>query len=97
MRQYFFQRSTDKAQVIVFGDKEERLKVISQLKLINLKTADRAMNVGVVMYPDLNLNSHIKAFTKSSPYQHLKHQGTDVSAGLRNTCPCIYLQILQLF
>ncbi len=52
---------TRKTEVIVFGAKEERLKVSTQFQSVMLKTADQARNLGVVM--DLNLNSHNKTIT----------------------------------
>ena len=36
------------------------------------KTTDKAKNLGVVMDPDLNFNSHIKDITKTA-YYHLKN------------------------
>lgn len=56
-----------------------------QLKLINLKTADKARNQCVVMDLDLNL-----LLSQSLP-KNFKDQGTDVSTGLRKTQPWIYL------
>ena len=57
---------------IVFGAKEERLKVSAQLQSIMLKPTNQARNLGVVMDSDLNFNSHIKTVTKSA-YYHLKN------------------------
>ena len=72
MCQNFLQLNKDKTEVIVFGAKEERLKVSTQLQSIMLKTTNQARNLGVVMDSDLNFNSHIKTITKSA-YYHLKN------------------------
>ena len=57
---------------IVFGDKEERLKVSTQLQKAKLETSNKARNLGVVLDSDLNLSSHIKTVVKSA-YYHLKN------------------------
>ena len=72
MCQNFLQLNKDKTEIIVFGAKEERLKVCAQLQLAMLKTTDQARNLGVVMDSDLNFNSHMKMITKSA-YYHLKN------------------------
>ena len=51
--------------MVVFGAKEEKLKVSAQLQMALLKTTDKAKNLGVVMDSDLNFNSHIKTIIKS--------------------------------
>lgn len=66
MRQNFLPLNTDKSIVIKLGNKDERLKVISHLKLIKLKAADQARNLGVAMEPDLNSNNQMKTVTKSA-------------------------------
>ena len=45
---------TQKTEVVVFGGKDERLKVSAQLQMTMLKTTDKARNLGVVMDSDLN-------------------------------------------
>ena len=72
MCQNFLQLNKDKTEVIVFGAKEERLKVSTQLQSVMLKTTNQARNLGVVMDSDLNFNIHIKTITKSA-YYHLKN------------------------
>jgi len=72
MCQNVLQLSKDKAEVVVFGPKDERLNVSAQLQLLVLKPTNKSRNVGVVMDSDHNLNSHIKTFTKSASY-HLKN------------------------
>ena len=58
--------------MIVFGAKEERLKVSIQLQSIMLKTTNQARNLGEVIASNLNFSSHIKTITKSA-YYHLKN------------------------
>ena len=72
MHQSFLQLNRDKTEVIVFGAKDERLKVSTQLQSVMLKTTNQARNLGVIMDSDLNFNSHIKTITKSA-YYHLKN------------------------
>ena len=66
MCQNFWPLNTDKSTIIILGHKDEQSKVISHLKLIKLKAADQARNVGVDMEPDLNSNNQIKTVTKSA-------------------------------
>lgn len=72
MSQNFLQLNAEKTEVIVFGPKNTRLEVCSQLNSMTLKATDQARNLGVVMDSDLNFNSHIKTITKSA-YFHLKN------------------------
>ena len=72
MCQSFLQLNKNKTEVIVFGAKEERLKVSAQLQSVMLKTSNQARNLGVIMDSDLNFNSHIKTIIKSA-YYHLKN------------------------
>lgn len=58
MCQNCFQLNKEKAEVIVFGNKDERLKVGTELQSL--------------MNPDLNLYNHIKTVTESASY-HLKN------------------------
>ena len=72
MCQNFLKLNEEKTEVVVFGAKEERLKVRAQLQTTMLKTTDKARNLGVVMDSDLNFNSHINIIKKSA-YYHLKN------------------------
>ena len=72
MCQSFLQLNKDKTEIIVFGSKEERLKVSAQLQSVMLETTDQARNLGVIMDSDLNFSSHTKTITKSA-YYHLKN------------------------
>ena len=67
MCQSFLQLNKDKTEIIVFGSKEEHLKVSAQLQSVTLKTTDQARNLGVIMDSDLNFSSHIKTVTNSNP------------------------------
>ena len=72
MCQNFLKLNEEKTEVVVFGAKEERLKVSAQLQTTMLKTTDKARNLGVVMDSDLNFKSHINIIKKSA-YYHLKN------------------------
>lgn len=73
MCQNFLQLNTEKTEIIVFGTKEERLKVSALLDSMTLKSTNQVRNFGVVMDSDLgNFNSHIKTIIKSA-YYHLKN------------------------
>uniref|UniRef100_A0A3B3B5V6 Reverse transcriptase domain-containing protein n=1 Tax=Oryzias melastigma TaxID=30732 RepID=A0A3B3B5V6_ORYME len=66
------QLNKNKTEVIVFGAKEKRLDVTTELQSIQLKTTNQARNLGVVIDTDLHFDKHIKAVTKSA-YYHLKN------------------------
>ncbi len=66
------QLNTDKAEIIVFGPKEQRQKISTLLNSMSLKPVNQARNLGVVLDSDLNFNSHIKTITKTA-YYHLKN------------------------
>ena len=51
---------------------KQQFKVINYLKLINLKGADQARGLGVVLDSDLNLRSPIKTITELAFY-HLNN------------------------
>ena len=72
MSHNFLQLNTDKTEVIIFGKKEERLKIATFLETKGLKARDTVKNLGVLIDSDLNFNSHMKSITKSSFY-HLKN------------------------
>ena len=72
MCQNFLQLNRDKTEIVVFGAKEERLKVSAQLQSAMLKTTDQARNLGVIMDSDMKFISHTKQITKSA-YYHLKN------------------------
>ena len=72
MCQNFLQLNKDKTEIIVFGAKEERVKVTVHLESLSLKPKDQVKNLGVIIDSDLNFNSHIKSIRKSAFY-HLKN------------------------
>uniref|UniRef100_A0A3B3WG99 Reverse transcriptase domain-containing protein n=1 Tax=Poecilia mexicana TaxID=48701 RepID=A0A3B3WG99_9TELE len=72
MCQNFLQLNINKTEVLVFGPKEHRLQMIPPLQSIGLKCSDKAKNLGVMMDPDLNFDSHIKSIIKTA-YYHLKN------------------------
>ena len=45
----FLQLNKNKTEVIVFGAKDKRLQVTTELQFIHLKTTNQARNLGVVM------------------------------------------------
>ena len=72
MCQNFLQLNNDKTEAIVFGARDEQLKVSAQLKSVMLESRHQARNLGVVIDSDLNFKKHIKSITKSA-YYHLKN------------------------
>ena len=68
----FLQLNNDKTEIIVFGAKEERLKVTVHLESLSLKPKDQVKSLGIIIDSDLNFNSHIKLIRKSAFY-HLKN------------------------
>ena len=72
MCQNFLQLNKDKTEIIVFGKKEDRLKVTAHLESLSLKPKDQVKNLGIIIDSDLNFNSHIKLIRKSAFY-HLKN------------------------
>ena len=72
MCQNFLKLNEDKTEVIIFGPKNERLKVNVHLQSTMLKTTDKTRNLGIIMDSYLNFNSHIRSVTKSA-YYHLKN------------------------
>ncbi|KAF7703402.1 hypothetical protein HF521_022409, partial [Silurus meridionalis] len=72
MHQNFLQLNKDKTEVIVFGNKNETLKVNTYLDSRGLKTQNKVRNLGVILDSDLNFSSHVKAISKSA-YYHLKN------------------------
>ena len=52
MCQNFLQLNKDKTEIIVFGAKEERLKVIAHLDSLSLKAKSQARNLGVILDSD---------------------------------------------
>ena len=72
MCQNFLQLNKDKTEIIVFGAKEERLRVIAHLESSSLKPKSQVKNLAVIIDPDLNFESHIMSIRKSAFY-HLKN------------------------
>jgi len=64
--------NTDKTQVIIFGKKDQRLKVATLLGMKGFEVVETVKNLGVIIDSDLSFNSHMKSVTKSSFY-HLKN------------------------
>jgi len=57
-----------KTKVIVFGAKEEWLKISAQLYSMMLKTTKQARSLDVIINSNLNINSHIKSGMVSAQY-----------------------------
>ena len=72
MCQNFPQLNNNKTEVIVFGARDEQLKVCAQLKSVMFESTHQARNLEVVIDSDLNFKKHIKSITKSA-YYHLKN------------------------
>ncbi len=72
MCQNFLQLNKEKSEVIVFGNKDEFLKVNAYLDSRGQTTKNQVRNLGVILETDLSCSSHVKAVTKSA-YYHLKN------------------------
>ena len=72
MTQNFLQLIKQKTEIIVFGAKKDRLKVIAELQSADYKTTNKARNLGVVMDSDLNFNSHITTVCLLSPEEYIE-------------------------
>ena len=72
MTQNFLQLNQQKTEIIVFGAKKDRSKVITELQSASYKVTHKVRNLGVVMDSDLNFNSHITTVIRSA-YYHLKN------------------------
>jgi len=66
MCQNFLQLNKDKTEVIVFGNKDEVLKVNAYLDARGLTTENQVRNLGVSLESDLSFSSLVGAITKSS-------------------------------
>ncbi len=55
-----------KTEVIVFGNKDEVLKVNAYLDSRGQTTKNQVRNLGVILETDLSFSSHVKAVTKSA-------------------------------
>ncbi len=71
MCQNFLQLNKEKTKFIVFGNKNEVLKVNAYLDSRGQTTKNQVKNLGVILESDLSFSSHVKAVTKSVNY-HLK-------------------------
>ncbi len=72
MCQNCLQLNKKKTEVIVFGNKDEVLKVNAYLDSRGQTTKHQVRNLGVILETDLSFSSHVKAVTKSA-YYHLKN------------------------
>ncbi|XP_073804016.1 uncharacterized protein isoform X1 [Danio rerio] len=72
MCQNFLQLNKEKTEIIVFGNKDEVLKVNAYLGTKGQTTKNKVKNLGVTLESDLSFNSHVKAVSKSA-YYHLKN------------------------
>ncbi len=72
MCQSFLQLNKEKTEVIVFGHKDEVLKVNAYLDSRGLTTKNQVKNLGVILETELSFSNHDKAVTKSA-YYHLKN------------------------
>ena len=74
MCQSFLKSNKDKTEIIIFGSKEERLKVSAQLQSVTLKSTDQARNLGVIMDSDLILKAAIlRQVPRQSTIYYLKN------------------------
>ena len=65
MSQHFLQLNTDKTEVIIFGNKEQRSRVATLLRTNGLKAKDAVRNLGIIIDSDLSFGNHVKSVTKS--------------------------------
>lgn len=72
MQQNFLQLNRDKTEIIVFGNKEGKLKLSSHLESRTFKVQASVKNLGVIMDSDLSFSAHIKSITKSA-FWHLRN------------------------
>jgi len=68
MQNNFLQLNSDKTEIIVCGPQKQRESVISHLETLSLKPNNQVRNLGVMLDPDLNFNSHIKSITSAAFY-----------------------------
>lgn len=61
-----FQVYKSKAEVIIFGSKEEQSRVSAQHQLLYLEATDQGQNLGAMMNSDMNLQRSLKTIAKSS-------------------------------
>ena len=67
MSQNFLQLNTDKTEVIIFGNKEQRSRVATLLRTNGLKAKDAVRNLGIIIDSEtVSFNNHVKSVTKSA-------------------------------
>ena len=71
MQSSSLQLNQDKKEIILFGNKMERIKIATQLDSTGLDTKTQVRHFGVLIDSDLSFSSHIKAVTKIT-FHHLK-------------------------
>ena len=72
MCQNCLQLNKDKTEVIVFGNKKDRLELTTSLSNKEFQVKTTVKNLGVQIDSDLTFNNHIKSVSKSTLY-HLKN------------------------
>ena len=68
----FLQLNKDKTEILIFGAKAQRQKIVAYLSSLSLESKSEARNLGVILDSDLNFKRHINQVTKSAFY-HLKN------------------------
>ena len=66
MQNSFLELIKDKTEIVVFGNKEGRLRLSAYLESKSLQTKTHVKNLGVILNADLIFCDHIKATTKTA-------------------------------